>query len=55
MSKITLGLISGLVFGALDVSLMLSMSFPGKTSVLLGAFASRLAIGLVIGCVQLPA
>jgi hypothetical protein len=48
MSKITLGLISGLVFGALDVSLMLPMSFPGKTTALLGAFTSRFAIGLVI-------
>jgi hypothetical protein len=55
MSKIILGLISGLVFGALDVSLMLPMSLPGKTTALLGAFTSRFAIGLVIGCVQLPA
>lgn len=54
MSKITLGLIAGLVFGALDVCLMLPMSFPDKTTALLGAFASRFAIGLVIGCVQLP-
>ena len=54
MSKITLGLIAGLVFGALDVGLMLPMSFPDKTTALLGAFASRFAIGFVIGCVQLP-
>jgi len=54
MSKIILGLISGLVFGALDVGLMLPMSFPDKTTALLGAFTSRFAIGLVIGCVQLP-
>lgn len=54
MSKVFLGLISGLVFGALDVALMLPMSFPDKTTALLGAFTSRFAIGLVIGCVQLP-
>src|ERR1700675_1156432 len=54
MSKIILGLISGLVFGALDVGLMLPMSFPDKTAALLGAFTSRFAIGFVIGCVQLP-
>jgi hypothetical protein len=54
MSKVILGLICGLVFGALDVCLMLSMSFPDKTTALLGAFTSRFAIGLVIGCVQLP-
>ena len=50
MSKVILGLIAGIVFGALDVGLMLPMSFPNKTTALLGAFA----IGFVIGCVQLP-
>src|SRR5215470_2960690 len=54
MSKILLGLIAGLVFGALDVALMLPMSFPDKTTALLGAFISRFAIGFVIGCVHLP-
>jgi hypothetical protein len=54
MSKVILGLIAGIVFGALDVGLMLPMSFPNKTTALLGAFASRFAIGFVIGCVQLP-
>ena len=54
MSKIILGLIAGLVYGALDVALMLPMSFPDKTTALLGAFTSRFAIGFVIGCVQLP-
>ncbi|PYK32427.1 MAG: hypothetical protein DME58_05900 [Verrucomicrobia bacterium] len=54
MSKVILGLIAGIVFGALDVGLMLPMSFPNKTSALLGAFTSRFAIGFVIGCVRLP-
>ena len=54
MSKVTLGLICGLVFGAVDVALMLPMTFPDKTTALLGAFTSRFAIGFVIGCVQLP-
>ena len=54
MSKVILGLIAGVVFGALDVGLMLPMSFPDKTAALLGAFTSRFAIGFVIGCVQLP-
>src|SRR6476646_5956657 len=54
MSKVLLGLICGLAFGALDVALMLPMSFPNKTIALLGAFTSRFAIGFVIGCVQLP-
>ena len=54
MSKIALGLIAGILFGALAVGLMLPMSFPDKNTALLGAFTSRLAIGFVIGCVQLP-
>jgi hypothetical protein len=54
MSKVFLGLIAGVVFGAIDVGLMLPMSFPDKKTALLGAFASRFAIGFVIGCVQLP-
>jgi hypothetical protein len=49
-----LGLIAGVVFGALDVALMLPMAFPNKAQALIGAFASRFAIGFVIGCVQLP-
>ena len=54
MSKVVFGLVSGLIFGVLDVGLMLPMSFPHKTAALLGAFTSRFAIGFVIGCVQLP-
>jgi hypothetical protein len=54
MSKVVLGLIAGVVFGAIDVGLMLPMSFPDKKTALLGAFASRFAIGFVIGCAQLP-
>ncbi len=55
MQNLFSGLISGLVFGAVAVGMMLPMSFPDKTTALLGAFASRFAIGVVIGCVQLPA
>ena len=54
MSKLVQGLIAGFVFGGLVVLLMLPMSFPDKKAALLGAFFSRFAIGLVIGCVQLP-
>ena len=54
MSKIILGLIAGIVFGAVDVALMLPMSFPDKPTALLGAFTGRFAIGFVIGCVRLP-
>ena len=49
------GLISGVIFGAVSVAMMLPMSFPDKRTALLAAFINRFAIGLVIGCVTLPA
>ena len=54
MSNLEWGVIAGLVFGAVAVGMMLPMSFPDKRTALLGAFTDRFAIGLVIGCVQLP-
>ena len=55
MAGPTGGLISGLIFGAITVAMMLPMQFPGgKTTALVAAFISRFGIGLVIGCVQLP-
>ena len=50
-----LGLISGFIFGAVSVAMMLPMAFPDKRTALLAAFINRFAIGLVIGCVTLPA
>jgi hypothetical protein len=54
MSNLVLGLISGAVFGVVSVAMMLPMSFPDKRAALLAAFIDRFAIGLVIGCVDLP-
>ena len=54
MSRLAVGLLCGLIFGALDVALMLPMSFPDKRTALLAAFCSRFAIGFVIPLVQLP-
>ncbi len=54
MPRITLGVICGLVFGALDIGIMLPMSFPDKRAAILGAFINRFAIGFVIGAVNLP-
>jgi hypothetical protein len=54
MSRLALGLLCGLIFGAVDVALMLPMSFPDKRTALLAAFASRFGIGFVIPLVQLP-
>jgi len=53
MSNALQGVIAGVVFGAVAVGMMLPMSFPDKHAALLGAFADRFAIGLVIGCVHL--
>jgi hypothetical protein len=38
MSRITLGVICGLVFGAIDFGIMLSMSFPDKRAAIMAAF-----------------
>ena len=54
MSRVPVGLLCGLIFGAVDVALMLPMSFPDKRTALLAAFCSRFAIGFVIPLVQLP-
>jgi hypothetical protein len=54
MSNLISGLISGVVFGAVSVAMMLPMPFPDKKAALLAAFIDRFAIGLVIGCVELP-
>lgn len=54
MSHQLLGVIAGLIFGALTVGLMARMGFPDKNAALSAAFVERFAIGVVIGCVQLP-
>lgn len=54
MTPLLSGLLAGLIFGAVDVCLMLPMSFPDKKTALLAAFVSRLGIGLVIALVRLP-
>jgi hypothetical protein len=54
MSRLAVGLIAGLIFGAVDVALMLPMSFPDKRTALLAAFLSRFGIGLIIPLVNLP-
>jgi hypothetical protein len=51
MSRLLLGLISGLVFGALVVLTMIPHEFPDKRAAMLGAFLNRLAIGVVLGAV----
>ena len=49
MSRLWLGLIAGIIYGALSAASMLPLEFPDKRAALLGAFFNRLAIGVVIG------
>ena len=54
MNPVIFGLIAGLVFGAVDVALMLPMEFQDKKTALLAAFFSRFAIGFLIPLVKMP-
>lgn len=52
MSRILLGTICGLVYGALSAASMIPLSFSDKTAALTGAFLNRFAIGFVIALVS---
>jgi hypothetical protein len=54
MSPIVLAVICGVGFGLIAVLLMLPMSFPNKRTALLGAFASRFAVGFLVPLAALP-
>ena len=51
MPRLLLGLVAGVVYGALSAASMIPLEFPDKRAALLGAFLNRLAIGAVIGAV----
>ena len=53
MPRLYLGIICGLVYGALSAASMIPLSFPDKRAALLGAFINRFSIGFVIGAVNL--
>lgn len=52
MSRVLLGVVSGLVFGAIDIGIMLPMSFPDKKTAITAAFIARFGIGFVIGAAR---
>jgi hypothetical protein len=54
MPRITLGIVCGLVFGVIDIAIMLPMSFPDKKTAITAAFIARFGIGFVIGASRLP-
>ena len=51
MPRLLLGVITGVLYGALSAASMLPLQFPDKRAALTGAFLNRLAIGIVIGAV----
>jgi hypothetical protein len=51
MPRLSLGVLSGVIYGALSAASMLPLQFPDKRAALLGAFLNRLAIGVMIGAV----
>lgn len=54
MSRIPLGIICGLIYGALSAASMLPLEFQDKRAALAGAFLNRFSIGFVIGAARLP-
>ena len=54
MSRLLLGVISGLAFGVVDIAIMMPMSFPDKRAAITAAFIARFGIGFVIGATDLP-
>ena len=54
MSRVPLGVVLGLVIGALDVVMMLPLSFPDRRAALAGAFCARFALGFFAATVRLP-
>ena len=54
MSRLLLGAICGLAYGALSAASMIPLSFSDKRAALTGAFINRFSIGFVIGAARLP-
>ena len=54
MDPVVFGLIAGLVFGVLDVLIMIPLDLPDKNVAMLGAFFGQLAIGLLVPLVDMP-
>lgn len=54
MPRILLGVICGIVFGIIDVAVMIPMKLEDKNAAMADAFVNRFAIGFVIGAANLP-
>ena len=47
MSRVLLGIICGIVFGAVSVAMMLPLKFEDRKTAMAGSFVNRFAIGVV--------
>lgn len=54
MSNIVQGIIAGLVFGIVDVLIMIPLPLSNKTTAMAASFINRFAIGFLIANVNLP-
>jgi hypothetical protein len=54
MSRLMLGTICGVGYGALSAASMIPLEFTDKRAALAGAFLNRFGIGFVIGAARLP-
>lgn len=53
MSHVTFGILAGLIFGAVNVAIMLPMPLADKPTALAGAFVNRFGIGFVTSVSQI--
>ncbi|MFZ2490542.1 MAG: hypothetical protein WA208_03565 [Thermoanaerobaculia bacterium] len=54
MNRPVFGIVAGLLFGAIDVALMLPLKFEDRPTAFAAAFASRFAIGVLAATTNLP-
>lgn len=54
MNRLLLGLIAGIVFGIIDVLIMIPLELEDRRAAMVGAFLDRFAIGVLIGASALP-
>lgn len=53
VNRVAFGVVAGILFGVIDVMLMVPLDLPDKKIAMLGAFLSRFAIGFLIPVVEI--
>ncbi len=54
MSKVKVGIISGVILGIVNIIPMMFMDLPSRNVAMAGAFVNRFAIGFIIPNTMLP-